>query len=351
MIRLHACPTAWERSEWRQPCRVFLIRRYQVASADRAGDGCVTSRLLVAGLPTGAWGEPSDLITMVTSALFIRWHRGVVHSRHLLLIKIGNLVSVYYTTASSAEELKQHAGVRGNLFCESASWIPDGRFAKTMVSKLGDKDHMASVLSSCLFCRCQKQVCCGGVSDCLASSLKHQTQQSTIFSWITNYTFKRQNLSYFCIKVFIKNKYILVVYSVEFCIYLIPFSWLFEERKYNSQLWEQFKKMPFSHLLLSPLKNIKPLWPAVSVVCGNIINPIHDRIETVSQLPHAAFKSVIASVFQKWNNNMSVRNIIVESTGASSVPRVRERASEAEGWQFRSGVLNAGERCLKLRTL
>lgn len=82
MIRLHACPTAWERSEWRQPCRVFLIRRYQVASADRAGDGCITSRLLVAGLPTGAWGEPSDLITMVTSALFIRWHRGVAHSRH-----------------------------------------------------------------------------------------------------------------------------------------------------------------------------------------------------------------------------------------------------------------------------
>lgn len=64
-------------SEWRQRHRVFLIRRYQVASADRAGDGCITSRLWVAGLPIGAWGESSDLITMVTSALFIRCLTGL----------------------------------------------------------------------------------------------------------------------------------------------------------------------------------------------------------------------------------------------------------------------------------
>ena len=68
MIRLHACQTASERSEWSQRRRGFLIRRYQVASADGAGDGGVTSRLLVAGLPMGAPGEPLDLITMVTSA-------------------------------------------------------------------------------------------------------------------------------------------------------------------------------------------------------------------------------------------------------------------------------------------
>lgn len=72
MIRLHACQTASERSERSQRHRGFLIRRYQVASADGAGDGCITSRLLVAGLPMGALGEPLDLITMDTGALFIR---------------------------------------------------------------------------------------------------------------------------------------------------------------------------------------------------------------------------------------------------------------------------------------
>lgn len=72
MIRLHACQMAWEQSEWGHHHRVFLIRHYQVASADRAGDGCITSRLCKIGLPTGTWGEPSDLITMVTSVLLIR---------------------------------------------------------------------------------------------------------------------------------------------------------------------------------------------------------------------------------------------------------------------------------------
>ncbi|KAK5848451.1 hypothetical protein PBY51_006064 [Eleginops maclovinus] len=58
MIRLHACQTASEQSEGRERHRVFLIRRYQVASADRAGDGCKTYRLLLAGLRTGAWVNP-----------------------------------------------------------------------------------------------------------------------------------------------------------------------------------------------------------------------------------------------------------------------------------------------------
>lgn len=34
--------------------------------------GEVPFRLLVAGLPAGARGEPSDLVAMVTRALFIR---------------------------------------------------------------------------------------------------------------------------------------------------------------------------------------------------------------------------------------------------------------------------------------
>lgn len=35
----------------------------------------------------------------------------------------------------------------------------------TMVPKLGDKDHMASVHFGCLFCRCHKQVYYSGVCD------------------------------------------------------------------------------------------------------------------------------------------------------------------------------------------
>lgn len=166
MIRLHACPTAWERSEWRQPCRVFLIRRYQVASADRAGDGCITSRLLVAGLPTGAWGGPSDLITMVTSALFIRWHRGVAHSRHA-----HNRCMVPFHPNLDGQS---GVGVLDNNFncwgaqtaCRRSRELVLRKCVlnpRCKLCKLGDKDHMASVHFGCLFCRCQKQVYYSGV--------------------------------------------------------------------------------------------------------------------------------------------------------------------------------------------
>lgn len=60
-------------AKWmRRHQRVSLIRRYQVTSADRAGKGCVTSRLRVAGPPAGAGGEPFDPVLMFTSARLIR---------------------------------------------------------------------------------------------------------------------------------------------------------------------------------------------------------------------------------------------------------------------------------------
>lgn len=130
------CRTARERSEWRQPHRVFLIRRYQVASADRAGDGCITSRLLVVELPIGAWGEPSDLVTMATSALFIRWQ-----SAWRSCSDSGMVSFVPHQDGQSGVSVqhsmfkcwgaKTACGFSGTC----ASWNPDIQFAMTVVSK------------------------------------------------------------------------------------------------------------------------------------------------------------------------------------------------------------------------
>lgn len=62
-----------KQSQWRQDDLVFLIRRYHLVSADRTGDGSITSTLHTSGFPIGVEGEPADLIPMVTCALFIRW--------------------------------------------------------------------------------------------------------------------------------------------------------------------------------------------------------------------------------------------------------------------------------------
>lgn len=118
MIRLHARRTARERSGWRQPHRVSLIRRYQVASADGAGEGCLTSRLLVTEFPIGAWGEPFDLVTMVTSALFIRLHRDVAHGWHGIIY--------IWRTKQQFQMLRGSNSMRAlseNVFWESSSWI------------------------------------------------------------------------------------------------------------------------------------------------------------------------------------------------------------------------------------
>lgn len=48
---------------------------------------------------------------------------------------------------------------------------------------------------------------------------------------------------------------------------------------------------------------------------------------------------------------MSVRNIIVESTGVSSVPRVKVKLRVDSFAQVILGVLKAGNQCLKLRIL
>lgn len=122
-----------KRGEWRQRHHVFLIRRYQVASADRAGDGWVTSRLLVAGLPMGAWGEPfwphhygHQCFVYQTTWSCSTW---------LSCSDCGTVSFVPNQDGQSGLSVLDNnfncwgaqtaCGRSVELFCESASWIPD----------------------------------------------------------------------------------------------------------------------------------------------------------------------------------------------------------------------------------